>query len=58
MKIDNTPENAKTVRKIVNARIAAQDWQPSYVVETDAAIHICEDDEYGEALAADIEAAM
>ena len=58
MKIDNTPENAKTVRKIVDARIAAQDWQPSYVVETDAAICICEDDEYGEALAADIEAAM
>ena len=58
MKINNTPENAKTVRAIVNARIAAQDWQPSYVVETDAAICICEDDEYGEKLAADIEAAM
>ena len=58
MKINNTPENAKTVRKIVDARIAANDWQPGYVVETDAAICICDDDEYGEKLAADIEAAM
>ena len=58
MTLKNTPENVRAVRAIVDARIAANDWQPGYVVETDAAIHICEDDEYGEALAADIEAAM
>ena len=58
MTLENTPENVRAVRAIVDARIAANDWQPSYVVETDAAICICDDDEYGEKLAADIEAAM
>ena len=58
MKIENTSENAKAIRTVVDARIAANDWQPSYVGETDDTIYICDDDEYGEKLAAEIEDAI
>ena len=58
MTIENTTANAESVRRVVESRIAVRDWQSSYVVETDETIYICDDDEYGEKLAAEIQAAI